>query len=94
MVVESPREDEYDLYLEKNDTRTCICGPYWSSLVRVYDIQQGDLVSFVYDDEAELFDVTVNIIENNLKVEKPMVGDAGIILVFLFLLLHLYTAYA
>ena len=45
----------FDFYLQKDVATTTICGPYWSSLVRTYDIQVGDVVSFIYDEHDNSF---------------------------------------
>jgi hypothetical protein len=67
----------YDLFLEKTATRTTICGPYWRSMVRAYDIQVGDEVSFNYDEEDDILDVTVYQHGDNGKERKLLVGDPG-----------------
>jgi hypothetical protein len=36
--------------LLKEVDRTVICGPYWKSLFRVYDIGVGDVVQFELDE--------------------------------------------
>ena len=67
----------YDFYLEKTATRTTICGPYWRSLVRVYDIQVSDEVSFKYAEEDDIFDVTVYHHVDSGKEKKRLVSDPG-----------------
>ena len=67
----------YDLHLEKEVARTTICRTYWSSLVRTYDIQLGEVVSFRYVEQANNFDITVSKFVDNMKVEKPIVADGG-----------------
>jgi hypothetical protein len=73
----------YDLYLEKTATRTTICGPYWRSMVRAYDIQVDDEVSFKYDEEDDILDVTVYPHGDNGKERKLLVGDPGMNLMYL-----------
>ncbi|KAM0930665.1 hypothetical protein ACQ4PT_000810 [Festuca glaucescens] len=65
----------YDLYSEKTATRTTICGPYWRSMVRAYDIQVGDEVSFKYAKEDDIFDVTVHHHVDSGKEKKRLVSD-------------------
>jgi hypothetical protein len=67
--------------------RTLICGPYWKSFVRVFDIGIGDVVQFVLDDDPyepveNLFNVTVY----RDRVEKDNVVDSG--MCFTLILLH------
>ena len=54
MVAYSPTEHPFDFSLLRRGINTIICGPYWRSLVRVYDIQLGDVVHFQLDDEDEM----------------------------------------
>ncbi|KAM0907837.1 hypothetical protein ACQ4PT_015866 [Festuca glaucescens] len=74
MVAQCPMR-VYDMYLEKDGSTTTICGPYWRSLVRLYDIQLGDVVSFTYMEEQNKFQLNVYQIVNNEKEEKPYVGQ-------------------
>jgi len=51
--------------LKKTDEKTLICGPYWTSLWRVYDIGLGDVLEFEYDPDPiegldNLFHVTIS----------------------------------
>ena len=69
----------FDFYLQKDVATTTICGPYWSSLVRTYDIQLGDVVSFFYDELQNRFSLTVNeVVEEELE-EKLDVGQRGVL---------------
>ncbi|XP_071680600.1 uncharacterized protein [Lolium perenne] len=74
MVAKCPMR-VFDFYLEKDGTTTTICGPYWRSLVRLYDIQLGDVVSFTYMEEENRFHLNVYQIVNTDKVEKPYVRE-------------------
>ncbi|KAM0928815.1 hypothetical protein ACQ4PT_002004 [Festuca glaucescens] len=74
MVAQCPMR-VYDMYLGKDDNTTTICGPYWRSLVRLYDIQLGDVVSFTYVEEQNKFQLNVYQIVNNEKEEKLYVGE-------------------
>jgi hypothetical protein len=75
------------LFLRKDRLRTYICGLYWKSLIRVYDIEVGDAVHFEYNEDSldglsNLFNVTVY--KNN--IEKAVVKETGIFwLNFMFL---------
>ena len=73
------------MYLHKTDGKTFVAGPYWRSLIRVYDIQVGDVVLFTYvgkdaDFDPEMdedFALTVfQIGENGREVKLP-VGFPG-----------------
>jgi hypothetical protein len=64
----------YDFYPEKTLTRTEICGPYWRSLVRRYDIQLGDVICFEYVEETNNFQIQVL---NNSDEEKQQVANSG-----------------
>lgn len=81
MVARSPNFRNFDLFLSKDRIRTYICGPYWKSLVRAYDIGLGDVVHFEYNEDPlepldNLFNVTVYM--NN--VEKEVVEATGMCL--------------
>jgi hypothetical protein len=78
MVAKCPMR-VFDMYLEKDGTTTTICGPYWRSLVRLYAIQLGDVVSFTYMEEENRFHLNVYQIVNTDKVEKPYVREQGMI---------------
>jgi hypothetical protein len=87
LVVESYRLRKFDLFLHKEKERTIICGPYWKSFVRVFDIGIGDVVQFQLDDDPyepveNLFNVTVY----RDGVEKDNVVDSG--MCFTLILLH------
>jgi hypothetical protein len=78
MVAKCPMR-VYDMYLVKDGTTTTICGPYWRSLVRLYNIQLGDVLSFTYMEEENRFHLNVYQIVNTVKEEKPYVGEQGMI---------------
>ena len=75
----------FDFYMEKKLRRTMLVGPYWTSLIRMYNIQIGDVVSFTYicEDEdyegyeIEEVDVTVYQVGVNGKEEKVKVENPG-----------------
>ena len=46
----------YHMYLHKTERKIRLAGPYWRSVIRVYDIQIGDVVTFIYVGEDEDFD--------------------------------------
>jgi hypothetical protein len=97
LVARSPRYRSFDLFLMKDDaaSRTTMCGPYWTSLIRVYNIGIGDVLYFEYNDDPlekldNMFDVTVY----SNGVEKEVVEDTGMSflqLVFVFLLVLFYN---
>ena len=60
MVAYSPTDHPFDFSLIRRGIKTIICGPYWRSLVRVYDIQLGDVVHFELDKEEEEMDEDLN----------------------------------
>ena len=75
----------FDFFLEKIEIRTNLVGPYVRSLMRVYDLNIGDVLSFdyiwededyVYDKEQE-FDLTVYQIGENGREAKPRVANPG-----------------
>jgi hypothetical protein len=81
LVARTPNFRKYDLFLRKDRLRTYICGPYWKSLIRAYDIEVGDVVHFEYNEDSldglsNLFNVTVY--KNN--IEKAVVEETGIFL--------------
>ena len=78
LVARSPRFRKFDLYLKKDRLRTIICGPYWLSLVRAYDIGVGDVVRFeLNEDLDEPVDNLFNVQVYWNNVEKEVVEDTG-----------------
>jgi hypothetical protein len=74
MVASCSGNWTYDFYLEKTLTRTEICGPYWRSFIRRFDIQLGDVICFEYVEETKNFDIQVL---NNADEEKQQVASSG-----------------
>jgi hypothetical protein len=74
MVARCSGNWTYDFYLEKTLTRIEICGPYWRSFIRRFDIQLGDVICFEYVEETNNFDIQVL---NNADEEKQQVASFG-----------------
>lgn len=51
VVAKCPRGHNFDMYIIKSDAQTKLCGPYWRELVRAYDINLFDVVTFTFDPE-------------------------------------------
>lgn len=84
MFAECSR-NTFDFSLFKEKIKTTICGPYWRSLVRVYDIQIGNTVAFIYNEVDGRFGATVYHMVNGMKQEKPIAAPLGMsLLLFLF----------
>ena len=74
MLGRSTTFRKFDLFINKDKTRTELVGPYWLSLVRVYGIQVSDIIHFEYKEDEKLFEMTVY---NSQGDEKEAVADSG-----------------
>jgi hypothetical protein len=81
MVAECQR-NSYDFFLNKDTGKTTICGPYRTSICRVYDIQIVNYVKFNYNEEEEQFEVSVYELVNSEMPEKKHVNAAGMIIFY------------
>jgi hypothetical protein len=77
-------------FLNKETGKTTICGPYWTSICRVYDIQIGNHVKFDYNEEEEQFEVYVYELVNSEMLEKKHVNEAGMIIFYAILFFPLF----
>jgi hypothetical protein len=78
LVAQSPRFRKFDLYLLKEVDRIIICGPYWKSLVRVYDIGVVDVVQFELDENPfEPVNNIFQLIVYSNGAKKNTVVDTG-----------------
>jgi hypothetical protein len=54
LVAETGSHCLYDVYPEKEESRTLIYGPYWSSLLRHHNVILGDVITFTcFEDDEE-----------------------------------------
>jgi hypothetical protein len=60
LTAECPNVLKFDMYLLEDKERTYICGAYWSSFTRAYNIQTNDVVHFHSVSSGCLFDVFVS----------------------------------
>ena len=73
------------MYLLEDGYKTLVVGPYWRSVIRVYNIQVGDVVSFTYvggDEDFsvstdDIFALTVYQVGVNGKEVKLPVAEPG-----------------
>jgi hypothetical protein len=56
-MVAKSETSTFNFYLYKEEAKTTICGPYWSSFVTVYNIEIGNVISFEHDDVNGTFEV-------------------------------------
>jgi len=75
LVGRCPKSLMFDFYLQMEGERTYICGAYWRSFNRAYNIQLNDVVKFSRVSSGCLFEVTVSDIGGG---EKPLHERPGI----------------
>ena len=63
-IVASSHHRSYDLFLRKDSVRTYICGPYWKSLIRIFDIEIGDVLHFEYNAHPPLVNLNFGNVFN------------------------------
>jgi predicted RND superfamily exporter protein len=74
--------------VEKTEARTYLCGPFWSSFVDAYVMDENDIVEFTYDETASKFEV---VVFNADREEKPWVQLPGMFLCFLIIIVILFS---
>jgi hypothetical protein len=90
-MVAKCQRNSYDFFLNKETGKTTICGPYWTSICRVYDIQIGNYVKFNYNEEEEQFEVSIYELVNNEMVEKKHVNATGMIIFYVIPFFHHFS---
>lgn len=79
LIAECNHGSVYHFYVEKTEARSYLCGPFWSSFVDAYEMDDNDIVEFTYDYNTSKFDVVVFDADRD---EKPRVQVPGNITIF------------
>ncbi|KAM0890133.1 hypothetical protein ACQ4PT_027241 [Festuca glaucescens] len=77
VVAECNHGSVYHFHVEKTEARTYLCGPFWSSFVDAYLMDENDIVEFTYDETTSKFEV---VVFNADRDEKPWVQLPGMFL--------------
>jgi hypothetical protein len=88
VVAECNHGSVYHFHVEKTEARTYLCGPFWSSFVDAYVMDENDIVEFTYDETASKFEV---VVFNADREEKPWVQLPGMFLCFLIIIVILFS---
>ena len=90
VIAECNHGSVYHFSVEKTESRTYLLGPYWSSLVDAYDLDENDIVEFTYDENNTKFDIVVFDADRNEKPWIQLPGMFFICIVFIRSLLYFW----
>ena len=74
VIAECNHGTVYHFSVEKTESRTYLLGPYWSSLLDAYDLDENDIVEFTYDENNSKFVIVVFDADRH---EKPWIQLPG-----------------
>lgn len=90
VIAECNHGSVYHFSVEKTESRTYLCGPYWSSFVDAYDLDENDIVEFTYDKHNSKFDIVAFDADRD---EKPWIQLPGMfyfnLYIFLFCIYYI-----